>query len=181
MMAGRFLTNMLAACTAITLLVGCRERHVPETPAVITTDIRMIQPPVPASTLGPGRLQEARPSPDLCSFDSVDSQYFQGTLNVDRSRPIRLRGWLGVPGPRPASEFQLILSSESATLFVPARTGVPRPDVAEYFSVPAMGTAGFEVLADLASVPTGTYSVLLLADDQGGAIVCDTEKRMRLE
>jgi hypothetical protein len=177
------LASFLAACAAMLPLAGCRERQVPDGPAAITTGTKSpaAEVAVPAIAMAGDALQAAKPSPASCSFDSVDMRYFKGDLDVDKSHPVQVRGWLSNAMHKPAGEFRLVLEGESSAWSIPAHTGVARPDVSDYFHEAALATSGFDLLVDLAPVPAGTYSIMLVFDADGGLLTCDAGKRLQLQ
>ncbi len=174
---GALLLAVGVACAA-GLATGCRERQVALVPAVAQAGDAPSPPPAVASAAPSGILQGASASA-RCSFDAAGDDYVQGTLVLDRARAIRLRGWFAGPEHGPAGAFRLVLAGDGEALWaLPARTGEPRPDVAEYFHDASMATAGFDQLSDLSAVPSGAYRVILLADDGGGTVACDSGKRL---
>lgn len=182
MKTGRILVFILAACAAALPLGGCRERPESGDPAVAAAEIATVTTAaVPAVAMERDALQVAKPSPAPCSFDSVGMQYFQGTLTVDRSQPLHLRGWLSNAEHKPAGQFRLVLSGESSAWAIPASTGALRPDVSKYYGQPALGIAGFDLMADLAQLPAGTYAIMLVFEADGGLLTCDAGKRLQLQ
>ena len=172
---------LLLAASATLLAAGCRERQVPAAPAVPPTSDARPAPAVGAAPLPAAELRAARADPSLCSLDRIDEAYAQGTLAVDRGRAVRLRGWFGTRAHQPAGEFRLVLAGTASAWALPAHTGEPRPDTAEYFQAPAMGTAGFDFEADLSAVPAGTaYRIVLLAPEGDASVACDTGRGLRL-
>lgn len=172
---------LAAAGIAAMLLAGCRERRVPDAPAVPLTGDAPVEVPAMAEPLPVAELQAARAT-SLCSFDSADQHYPQGArpLAVGRGRPMRLRGWFADETHHPVGDFRIALAAASSAWSLPARTGAARPDTTEYFDEPAMGTAGFEQLADLSAISPGTYRVLLLAGHGDALLACDSGKRLEL-
>lgn len=169
---------LIAACAA-SLLAACRERQVALLPAVAPAGEAHIEPSAAAVAVAPDLLRGATVSA-LCSFDSAGEKYVQGTLAMDRARPVRLRGWFADAGHAAIGTFRLVLAGNAATWALPARTGAPRPDVADYFHDPRMGTAGFDQLSDLSTVPPGDYRIVLLSDGSGRPVACDSGKRLAL-
>lgn len=171
--------GMLAAI-ALAAVGGCRERQEASAPAVPSTWEAAAQSASVVTPLAMETLRGAKADPALCSLDYVDDVHAQGTLVVDRRRPMRLRGWFGTKGHTPAGEFQAVLASDHAAWAASMATGAPRPDVADYFDALAMGTAGFDRAVDLSPTPPGSYRVVLLSREGDATIACDTDKRLRL-
>jgi hypothetical protein len=170
---------LIAACAAA-LLAACRDRQVALLPAVTPAGRAHGEPPADAVAVAPDLLRGATVS-TLCSFDSAGEEYVQGKVAIDRARAVRLRGWFADPGHAAIGAFRLVLAGDAATWALPARTGAPRPDVADYFHDPRMGTAGFDQLSDLSAVPPGDYRIVLLSDGSGRPVACDSGKRLALQ
>lgn len=139
----------------------------------------MMAAPLPATEL------RGVPPSGLCSVDTVDGRYFEGgMLGVAGSNAVRIRGWFGEAGddgaPRPVGPFRIVLADLAGAWAIPSRTGAPRPDAADYFEEPAMGTAGFAQLSDLSAMPPATYRVLLLSGSRDAPSACDSGKRLEL-
>lgn len=180
MSRGRPVSIGVAVCGIALALAGCRERQVPAGPAVSAAPAGGMSA-APAVSLEAGTLDSARPSLASCSFDSVGDRYFKDTLAVTTEVPLHLRGWLSNEQVEPAGSFLLVLAGEGGAWAVQAQTGVARPDVSAYFDAPALGTSGFDLFADFAPVPRGTYAIVLLQEVGTASLTCATGKRLLLQ
>lgn len=77
-------------------------------------------------------------------------------------------------GTVPATVRVLLLGAE--VYGVDARTGFARPDVAEYFKVPAFATAGYQAVAGFDDVAPGEYRVFVLEADGPAPVACPSHQ-----
>lgn len=94
----------------------------------------------------------------------------KGTANL-------LEGYVIDPSDAPAGAFDFVLKGEKS-FQIPASTGAPRPDVAEFFKIPALETSGFQFTTTLASIPAGRYTVDFVMDRTGTKYFCESGKTL---
>lgn len=100
----------------------------------------------------------------------------ESPIRVERGDVTRLQGYMVDTGDRTPSVVWLVFVQGESVFRVRAEVGRERSDVAEYFGVPGLVNSGFEAMLDV-KLPTGSYSVNLLADDTGsGMHFCETGK-----
>lgn len=108
-----------------------------------------------------------------CSLDSVDGQ--ADAIALDKGQPHVFRGYLVDDAQAPAGSFQFVLKG-AASHALPATTGWPRPDVAEFFKVAGLSTSGFEFSTTLEAVPPGDYQVAFLIGRGERLLFCESDK-----
>lgn len=59
--------------------------------------------------------------------------------------------------------------------------GLERPDVAKYFKIPSLGTAGYQVDVGFDNVAVGDYSVVLLSVEGTNPTVCPTHQTISVK
>lgn len=57
-------------------------------------------------------------------------------------------------------------------------TVVKRPDAVQYFSNPLYENAGYEATVSFSSIPVGTYSLTIVMESEGAAILCDPGRKI---
>lgn len=96
---------------------------------------------------------------------------------VTKGAANQLEGYVIDPSDAPAGAFDFVLKGEKSFL-IPASTGASRPDVAEFFKVPALETSGFQFTTTLASIPAGRYTVDFVMDRKGTKYFCESGKTL---
>jgi len=71
-----------------------------------------------------------------------------------------------------AADVVYVTLSETGMIYYLTTAKVLRPDVAKYFDVPNMATAGYTVEADVAGLPSGKYLVGLAYPSNGAILRC---------
>lgn len=108
-------------------------------------------------------------------IDSID-QFPPTTLNRTNyivSGLLSVKGWLASStrqGTVPHGVY--VTLSETGMIYYLTTAKVLRPDVAKYFDVPNMATAGYTVEADVAGLPSGKYLVGLAYPSNGAILRC---------
>ncbi len=64
---------------------------------------------------------------------------------------------------------------------IEARTGLERPDVADYFRVPAFSSAGYQADAGFDDVPPGEYRVFVIGTDGSTEVACPSHHRVLVQ
>lgn len=142
--------------------------------AAVQTDSSTSAQPIASSTVAAAVL-----SGQACSLDTIDNSY-DAHVTLDKNRPHAFRGWLENDKQKPAGEFQIVLAGNK-DFAIRAHTGNARPDVASALKNPALGTAGFNVSANLSSLLAGQYEIRLLMSAGAKAYWCDVKKTVRLK
>jgi hypothetical protein len=101
---------------------------------------------------------------------TVEKVVTKGSANL-------LEGYVIDPSNAPAGEFEVVLKGEKS-FSIPASTGASRPDVAEFFKIPALATSGFQFTTTLESIPAGRYSVDFVMDRAGTKYFCESGKTL---
>lgn len=89
-----------------------------------------------------------------------------------------IRGWIGFQdggGSVPAN-FEIVLSSETQTVNVPAIAGINREDVAVSQVKPGLINAGYEMALPLKELKPGKFEVTMSAQSNGQNFICSTSK-----
>lgn len=156
-----------------------------ETLPAVTTNPADVQKPATSPLLIDGaqvKLQEpsvlagATWTTKQCSLTTPDDGK---DLSAQANSPTRLEGFFIDPQDAPAGEFEIVLKGDGANYGIPAKTGWERADVATFFKVPALATAGYDVLVTLdSSVPKGEYDVDLMLERGGVKYFCESGKRL---
>ena len=108
---------------------------------------------------------------------ACDLKVPEGTseMTVSKGGTNQLEGYVVDPADAPAGKFDFILKADKS-FAIPASTGASRPDVAEFFKIPALATAGFKFTTTLANVPAGRYMVNFVMDRNGTQYFCESGK-----
>src|SRR4249919_1334333 len=89
----------------------------------------------------------------------------------------QIEGYVIDPSDAPAGAFDFILKGDKS-FSIPATTGASRPDVAEFFKIPALANSGFQFTTTLANVPAGRYTVDFVMDRNGTKFFCESGKTL---
>ncbi|WP_449429420.1 hypothetical protein [Rhodanobacter umsongensis] len=137
--------------------------------------------PVAASTLSAATVSAAK-SVAHCSLDTLGGETSQtNPVTVKAGQTIIAGGWLVNSGLQPPPQFTLVLQGSDVYGF-DGVTGVARADVAKALNTEAAGQSGFNVAANLGSIPAGTYKVLALIkiNGQDGNEICDMQHQLTI-
>jgi len=105
----------------------------------------------------------------------------EGTTSLDLTKgsELVLEGYVIDPADAPAGDFSLVLKG-TPSYAISMTTGRSRPDVAEYFKVPALESAGYAARTMLEGVTAGTYAVSFVMIRDGQQYFCDSGKTISL-
>lgn len=188
---------VLAGAIAVGITaVGCERRQVSadsaaaqaSASAAASSDPAVAVPPPP---LEPETFSADQPSgltipvkSESCNLDIVAGAPASdvATLNRNTNTPSLFVGWAvdGDTGKVPPVVVLELVAGQSH-YYVPATRITQRPDVAERFKQPSYLHSGFDVLASLATVEPGEYTVNVLQVTRSGqAISCDPKRRIKI-
>jgi len=175
---------------AVLFLVGCSGQGQNSQSAIPTSPSSVMAAPSTASQSSQFVEDTAASSTaatrtiDVCSLENVisvsDGAQHPGdaanSYKVSKGVAYKLIGFAtDKAAARVPGKIKLVLSG--AKRFVrDAETGGDRPDVAEYFKVPAFSHAGYQVDASFDLVPAGTYDVVILETD--ASAMCPTHQTL---
>lgn len=147
----------------------------PSSPAEVTTPVSagsvqsVLASDISAATL----------SGQACSLNTIDGNYMT-QVDVEKGGIHVFRGWLESNEQKSAGEFRIVLVG-AQDFGLPAKTGVPRPDVASALKNPALGDAGFNISVNLDSLPSGKYAVRFLMQGDNKSYWCDAKRSIVLK
>lgn len=181
-----------ALALSVLLLVGCREQNRADRvdPAGATSETpHAVQPQaaeavhfvVDEAAVGPYAAEDlanAEWTHKACSLDDVNG--LKEAILATKGKSSIWSGYLIDPFDAPAGDFLIVLKG-ATNIAIPAKTGAPRPDVAEYFGRPALGSAGFRSSTKMERVPSGTYSVIFVLKRDGRDYFCESGKEITVE
>lgn len=99
-------------------------------------------------------------------------------FRVDNKQGYRLVGFMvDKDAGQVPTDVELVLSGVG-TYSVPIKTGLPRGDVAEFFSNPALANAGFLEDVAFARVEPGDYALYMV--DKAGGTTCSTSQSITI-
>jgi hypothetical protein len=117
-----------------------------------------------------------------CNVDRVNGQDTSTltAVDVDRQQQLVLDGWAadvtkGVVSPSVIIELS---PSGGSNYYASASRGRIRKDVAKAFGKPALEGSGFELKADIGSLPVGTYSLQVIQPEKGQVLACKYGKNI---
>ena len=97
------------------------------------------------------------------------------SLELAKGGEVVFEGYLIDPTDAPGGDFSLVLKG-TPSYAIAMTTGQPRPDVAEYFKVPALASAGFAGRTALEGVAPGSYTMSFVMIRDGQQFFCDSGK-----
>lgn len=118
----------------------------------------------------------------MCSFDKINGEGFGDTPTVRVQQPsdFSVSGWLvdkrGMVRPQGVLRFQEVNGARAWEIGIGPGTG--RGDVGRYLKQPELKNAGFQVHADLSSLPPGEYSLSLNHYSGEQRVTCDKGKKI---
>lgn len=116
-------------------------------------------------------------STDQCFVDRINDAAAKVSTTVTDKSILSLHGWAAdVAAGTTAKEVYLELDGPNKQ-YVKALVGVSRPDVAEHFKKPSLGSAGWDVSTTLTGLPNGSYVLRVIQLHVGNiASVCETSR-----
>lgn len=125
------------------------------------------------AVLSDEEFQRAEWTRQACSLDTAGG--LADGIVLTKGTPHVFSGYLVDDAQAPAGVFRLVLKGASHHA-IPASTGWLRPDVAEFFKVPALSTSGFEFTTTLQEVPAGEYQAVFLIERGERLLFCESGK-----
>jgi hypothetical protein len=145
-------------------------------PSAREVPVIAFDPALPPALTSPSAL-------DGCALDTVNDKIATANTRIPKAPTLRLAGWAGdkTTGSVPPLVIVELVAGTKHFYATATRAG-KRPDVAKVFGVEAFVDAGFELLASLAAVPPGTYTVKVnQIAASGAAFVCDTKHQLEIK
>lgn len=138
------------------------------------------QTAVNARPLSEDELGTAASSAGHCSLDTINGARFENgatKATVKAGSVFTAAGWVVDTAMKSPAQFTLVLEGAKSFGFA-ATTSVLRPDVAKAMSADTAGKSGFGISANLATVPDGTYKVMVLVKETNGRERCDVQRQL---
>ena len=154
-------------------------------PATPAAPAAAMESPVVLTELNSQQLGAALTASGMCSLDSLDGQNFVSGQTVSLPDPsmARFRGWVADKGTmmRPASPALRVEAADGLRAWeIGVGKSVNRGDVARHFKVDALKASGFDLTADLSTLPPGEYALTLVHEARGKRMACDKGRRIRI-
>lgn len=115
---------------------------------------------------------ELPPSAGTCALDVVNGEPAAGA-RIRVGNQAVFGGWAADANKEAARDTSLWLIGPDRSYSAPVTMGVLRPDVASALGVPAMGAAGFDLVADM-DVEAGDYAVSIAFGSGADSGSCPT-------
>ena len=137
-----------------------------------------VSPVIGAFTaVSPGTPSKNARAEDACNVDSIDGRPAANADLQRTSSPV-FAGWISDSASGTVPPRVTIILKGQGDFAVTASTGAVRADVAKARNRPSLLHSGYMVKADLARVPAGEYSLVLLGSASGHDVICDTRKQV---
>jgi hypothetical protein len=118
-----------------------------------------------------------------CAADKINDTDPAGSLRVAQASRLKITGWAldDRAGVVPAEVFvELVSVAGGSRYYAQAARITKRPDVAKAHNNPAFENSGYDLTADLAGVPAGSYSVRIAQPVAAGGLTCDTGRTVEV-
>ena len=139
-------------------------------------------PAVTATPLSKDDLAAAASSDGHCSLDAINGAGFADGVSrstVKAGEAFSAGGWVVSSAMQFVPQFTLVLEGAQSYGFA-GTTGISRPDVAKAMNADTAGQSGFNVTANLGTIPAGTYKVVTLVKSATASEICDTQRKVVL-
>lgn len=186
-----------SALLVTALLTGCNDKApaTDETPSAPAAAASTVTTPPPAVVVDPTlpvelSLTERRAvttPAKTCNIETVGGNKFTaGTVEVQKGAPaVQVNGWLADADQHnvPATAYLQLDSADKAHGWrVAFKTGVKRNDVIKNMGGDAAyASAGYSALANLGSLPSGSYHTFIVFGDVGALKACDNGRTISVK
>lgn len=126
----------------------------------------------------PAVLAAAEWTAKQCSLTLPDMPDNQLDLDAAGTGPTHLAGFFIAPADQPAGDFEVVLKGEAKNYSFPVKTGWDRTDVADFFKMPQLASAGYDVMVDLSGVDAGKYKINYMVDRSGKKFFCESGRNL---
>lgn len=185
--------TLIAMAFIAALTAGCNQQAPADgTPAVTTTPSEAAKPihfEVAPLQVGAKSINEqdrsvlagAAWTAKQCSLTLKGIPESQMDIEAAKIGSTHFSGFFIDPRDQPAGEFEIVLKGEQKNFSIPAKTGWDRTDVADFFKLPQLANSGFDVMADLSTVPSGKYKIDYMVERDGAKFFCESGKTVVIQ